>query len=170
MNFGKVSESAFQKDCEKFLGTYDELWYDNIVIPERSTAHSAGYDFRSPIGFASNHYPVRGDNMIFIPTGVKVNVDRDKFLAILPRSSFGNQGIMLANTMGVIDSDYYNNPDNEGDIIIALYFYKQAIMSHMFHTIKEKQKIAQGVILPYFTIDEDETTAERTGGLGSTGL
>lgn len=169
MKFEKVSKKQFEKDCMKYLGSYEDLWYINICIPERSTAHSAGYDFRSPLHFESNHYPVKGDNMIMIPTGIKAEIDPDKVLTIVPRSSLGNKGVMLANTMGVIDADYYNNISNEGDIIIALYFYKQSFQNNSFIVIDYKEKIAQGIILPYYTVDNDETTTKRTGGIGSTG-
>lgn len=169
MKFEKVSKEQFEKDCMHLLGSYEESWYDNICIPERSTSKSAGYDFRCPLYISSNHYPVRGDNMVLIPTGIKAKLDDDKVLFIVPRSSMGNKGVMIGNTLGVIDSDYYNNISNEGDIIISLYFYKQAVNLGNTVIINPKEKIAQGVILPYYTTYLDNTKTERTGGIGSTG-
>lgn len=173
MKFEKISEEAFKKDCEQFIGYYDESWYDNICIPERSTNNSAGYDFRSPIpDFDSSHFPVKGDNTVMIPTGIKADIDDDKVLLLIPRSSLGIKGVMLSNTVGVIDSDYYNNEKNEGDIIVAINFYKKVVNPSINISIKQKDKIAQGIITKYFITENEsknETRTVRTGGFGSTG-
>lgn len=163
MKFEKVSREAFYKDCLKYFGTYKPEWYDNIKIPVRGTKYSAAYDFFIPM-------PTKfgGDGVVrllnYIPTGIKVKLDPDKVLNVVPRSSMGiKHGIMLANTIGVIDADYYNNPDNEGDIILAFTRFLPGIL-----TVKPGTKIAQGMIINYYTTEDDDVTAERTGGIGST--
>ncbi|MDC7243177.1 MAG: hypothetical protein PQJ44_04400, partial [Sphaerochaetaceae bacterium] len=66
--------------------------------------------------------------------------------------------------VGIIDSDYYNNPDNEGEIMLILYnFGKEPV------AINKGERIAQGIFMKYFTVDENETTIKRLGGFGSTG-
>lgn len=181
MRFEKVSKEAFVKDCQKMLepylvackkygsmgcareeyNKYYEECYDRIVLPERSTANSAGYDFRSPFDDI-----VIQHTTVFIPTGIRVFLDNDKLLQIAPRSSSSKKGIMLANTIGIIDSDYVN-ADNEGDIIIAVRDYNN--YESVYPTIQKNEKIAQGVILPFYTVENDTATGDRTGGFGSTG-
>lgn len=179
MRFEKVSKEAFVKDCQKMVKPYLEAYskyvdktseeydkyfeecYDRIVLPERSTANSAGYDFRSPFNDIVIYH-----TMVFIPTGIRVFLDNDKLLQIAPRSSSSKKGIMLANTIGIIDSDYVN-ADNEGDIIIAVRDYNN--YESLYPTIQKNEKIAQGVILPFYTVENDNATGDRTGGFGSTG-
>lgn len=161
MKFEKVSRDTFEKDCRKYIGDYSDAWYDNIKIPVRATKSSASYDLSVPMmTVVANTGTI---DMRFIPTGIKAKIDPDKVLVMAPRSSMGKKGIMLANTIGVIDADYYNNPDNEGDIIIALAKY--TFGSVLFN---EGEKVAQIMILPYYTVEDDNVTAERTGGWGST--
>jgi dUTP pyrophosphatase len=102
--------------------------------------------------------------MVVLHTGVKVCMNNDEILKIYPRSSFGfKKQLMLANTVGIIDADYYNNPDNEGHIMIAYYNYGDEPQF-----IKEGDKIAQGIFEKYLVTDNDSADAERVGGLGST--
>ena len=182
MRFEKVSKEAFIKDCEKWLDKliiydylseenktldipkdkmleYFEQAYEKISIPVRSTSGSAGYDFKNP--FTEFTFC----DVIFIPTGIRVFLDKDKILQITPRSSASKKRMMLANTIGIIDSDYVN-ADNEGDIIIAL---KNVNLPYDITTIAENEKIAQGIILPFYTVDDDNANGIRTGGFGSTG-
>lgn len=155
--FEKVSLEQYEKD-------FDGLWfveiYDSIKIPKRATMASAGYDFFSPFDFV-----LYAGETIKIPTGIKVNLDADKFLAIVPRSGLGfKYRIQLDNTIGIIDSDYINS-DNEGHIFIKLtndgHEGKELI-------VKQGEGIAQGIILPYFMTVDDETDGVRNGGFGST--
>ena len=83
---------------------------------------------------------------------------------LAPRSSSARNGYMFSNTLGIIDSDYYNNPTNEGCIRVSL---KAMGTSHPIFDYGDK--IAQGVILQYFTTEDDKATGKRTGGHGSTG-
>lgn len=143
---------------EEYLGKI----YDNISIPKRSTSGSAGYDFKLPFERA-----LVFDTPVFIPTGIRVHLDKDKILAIAPRSSSSKNYLALGNTIGIIDSDYVN-ADNEGDIIIAVRRYANNF-SYAPFVIKENEKIAQGIILPFYTVEDDDATGVRTGGFGSTG-
>lgn len=185
MRFEKVPKEAFIKDCKKYLGglividngiqkflnekgyseekltKYYEEIYENISIPTRSTSGSAGYDFKNP--FTNLSFCTLP---IFIPTGIRIFLDKDKILQIVPRSSSSKKGIMLANTIGIIDSDYVN-ADNEGDIIIALRNYDKEKQTYST-VIEQNEKIAQGIIIPFYTVENDNATGVRTGGFGST--
>ena len=103
---------------------------------------------------------------IKIPTGVKVFLDDDKFLAIYPRSGLGfKYRIQLDNTVGIIDSDY-SQSDNEGHIFIKLT--NDGKTNKSIH-INSGDAIAQGIIQQYFVTEDDDTTGRRNGGFGSTG-
>lgn len=104
--------------------------------------------------------------MAKIPTGIKVQMESDDMLSIYPRSSIGfKTGIRLANTVGIVDADYYNNADNEGHIFIKFFN-----PTDDDYKINVGDKIAQGIFTKYFVVDdEEEINTERAGGLGSTG-
>ena len=129
--------------------------------PHRNTKYSAGYDFISPIEII-----VPAHEMAKIPTGIKAAMNDDEILYIYPRSSIGfKTGIRLSNTVGVVDSDYYNNLDNEGHIFIK--FFNPTDKDYQIHI---GDKIAQGIFSKYLVVDdEEEIKTERSGGLGSTG-
>lgn len=136
-----------------------KLIWGNITLPKRSTANSAGYDFVSPIDFELNP----GEE-IKIPTGIRCKMDGDWVLTIHPRSSLGfKYQIGLANTTGIIDSDYYNS-DNEGHIMVKL-----VNRGHKVFSAKNGDKIVQGIFLPYGITVDDNASGERNGGFGSTG-
>jgi dUTP pyrophosphatase len=133
---------------------------EDVILPKRSTVSSAGYDFYSPISVLIPAGEVR-----VIRTGVKAYMMPNEFLSMHVRSSIGvKRHLMLANTTGIIDSDYYNNPDNEGEILIPLYNYGE---DSQF--IEEGEKVAQGIFVKFEKADDDNTTMNRIGGLGSTG-
>jgi len=145
--FYKVSKEQFGRDC-----------YDNIKLPLRATAGSAGYDFFAPYDFE-----LEPNSEIIIDTGIRARIDSDWVLVILPRSGSGfKYGVRLANTAGVIDSDYFN-ADNEGHIKIKL------IGGSKTYSVKAGDAFAQGVFLPYGITEDDECINERHGGFGSTG-
>ena len=129
-----------------------------ISLPIRSSVGSAGSDFFAPID-----YTVEPNQIIKIWTGVKSYMMDDEFLMLDVRSSMGGK-FMLANTIGIIDSSYYNNPDNEGEIGV---FLKN--ISNETQTIQRGDRIAQGIFVEYLKADNDKTTAERIGGWGSSG-
>ena len=127
-------------------------------IPIRSSVGSAGYDFYSP-----SDYDVQPNEIVRIWTDVKAYMQPDEFLMIDVRSSMGGK-FMLANTIGIIDSSYYGNPTNDGNIGI---FLKN--ISNETQRIKKNDRIAQGLFMKYLTIDQDDVETERTGGFGSSG-
>ena len=149
--FFKVSSTEFLKS-----GTAED--YENIVLPARATSGSAGYDF-----FAPKEYKVAAGETVKIPTGVRVKIDDGWVLQIFPRSSLGfKYRLTLDNTVGIIDSDYFN-ADNEGHI-----FIKMTNCGKVDLTIEKGKAFAQGGFLPFgITVDVD-CDKKRTGGLGST--
>jgi len=152
--FEIISYEQYDKDLK------GKCMYSDITLPSRSTKHSAGYDFKSPINFTLNP-----GEIIKVPTGIKAAMNDDEFLAILVRSSMGfKYNIRLCNQVGIIDSDYYNNEGNEGHIFIALQNEGDKVFE-----AKVGDNIAQGIFLKYNTIDdEEEIKSSRSGGIGST--
>lgn len=133
----------------------------NIKLPTRADKGSAGYDFYSPIDFE-----IKPGETKIIPTDVKAKMLTNEVLLLFVRSSIGiKKHIVLANGTGVIDSTYYSNPDNDGNICGA--FTNLGTETQVF---KAGDRIMQGVFLEYLTtVDDKPLNAERTGGIGSTG-
>lgn len=134
---------------------------EGIRLPVRKTARSAGYDIE-----AAECVTVSPGELAKIATGLKAYMQDDEYLGIHIRSSLGiNRQLMLANSQGVIDADYYNNPDNEGHIIIAM-----RNMGDEPVIINKGDRIAQGIFYRYLIADDDAAEGARTGGFGSTGI
>ena len=160
MRFEKVSYEQYANSREGIDERVIQTEYDGIKLPKRATTGSAGYDFFSPIEFE-----LRVGDTIKIPTGIKVLLDDDKFLAIYPRSGLGfKYRIQLDNTVGIIDSDY-SQSDNEGHIFIKLTNDGKTNKSI---NINKGDAVAQGIIQQYFVTEDDDTTGRRNGGFGST--
>lgn len=133
--------------------------YDDIKLPQRSTKGSAGYDIYSPIGIR-----LLPEESVWIPLGIKCRIEPGWVLVIVPRSGSGSKfKLRLANTVGVIDSDYYNNKDNEGHIQVKL-----CNEGEFTFDVEAGTAIAQAIFLPYGITDDDNTEGERNGGFGST--
>lgn len=131
-------------------------------LPTRATKGSAGYDFHSP-----KDVIIQPGETVEFSLEVKVRVKLGQFLMIVPRSSLGFKGnnhVALTNTTGIIDSDYYNNPDNEGEIKVKLHNFGSDVF-----VINKNDKIVQGIFVNFDVTDDDEVNKERLGGLGSTG-
>jgi len=154
--FEKISYEQFKKD----VADNKEL-YDNMRMPVRSTKRSAGYDVRT----VTEGIIKPGKSMVF-STGLKVCMNDDEVMYIYSRSSFGYKyDVCLTNNVGVIDSDYYNNPDNEGHFKIKLT--NNGDKNFEVHI---GDRIGQCVFMKYLTVDdEEEIKTERKGGIGSTG-
>lgn len=134
--------------------------YEYVNFPKRKTKQSAGYDIESAVNVVINP----GETKL-IPTGIKVYMDENEWLGIYIRSSIAiKYGLILANNVAAIDSDYYNNPDNEGHIMLPI-----RNVSGMPYTVKKGDRIAQGIFHQYYKIDDDSADGNRTGGIGSTG-
>lgn len=136
-------------------------WEDRATLPARGTAFSAGYDFH-----ATEDYVAAPGEVIKIKTGIKAYMPAGEFLMLSPRSSAANDhpGMVLCNDIGVIDSDYYNNPNNEGNIIFAYVNLSTEVFG-----FKKGAKVGQGIFLQFATVDNDNATGTREGGFGSTG-
>lgn len=133
---------------------------DECIMPMRSTKTSAGYDFASPFNIT-----ILPKDKKLIWTDVKAFMLDNEVLILVPRSSIGiKKGLRLANTIGVIDADYYNNSDNEGNIGICLFNDNNYPV-----TIERGDRIAQGIFLPFLVADNCNCNTERTGGIGSSG-
>ncbi len=137
-------------------------WADqNIRLPERKTAQSAGYDIE-----AAASVTLLPGKVTIVPTGLKAYMQSDEYLALFVRSGIAiKRGLMLVNGTGIIDADYYNNADNEGHIMVALYNTTDASVS-----IEKGDRVAQGIFLKYLTVDDDVASGVRVGGVGSTGV
>lgn len=132
---------------------------EGIHLPVRKTSKSAGYDIES---FRS--VTIRPNKMVIIETGVKAYMKDDEYLAVHLRSSMGiKRELRLANGTGIIDADYYNNPDNDGHILIAVVNMGASPIE-----IKAGECIAQGIFTKYLLTDDDSATTVRVGGVGST--
>lgn len=133
----------------------------NPIIPKRQTESSAGYDLS-----AVTDITLEPGKITLIPTGIKVMMQHDEVLMIYPRSSLAiKKGLMMSNSVGVIDADYYGNPDNEGHIMIPLYNTTSQPVN-----IKAFERVAQGVFTKYLkTTDDEVVSIKRSGGFGSSG-
>jgi dUTP pyrophosphatase len=131
-----------------------------LPLPERKTAASAGYDI-----VAAADILLPPGKVTLIPTGIKAYMQPDEYLGIHIRSGLAvKHALSLVNGQGVIDADYYNNPGNEGHILIAVINHGAAAVR-----IGRGERIAQGIFYKYLRADDDAAAAGREGGLGSTG-
>lgn len=137
-----------------------------INLPVRSTKNSAGYDIEAAEDITiPSIWNMAEKKPTFVKTGIKAYMCEDEVLYLYNRSSNpGKKGLVMANSVGVVDSDYYNNPDNEGHIMFAFYnFFTEDTV------IKKGDRIGQGVFAKFLKVDGDNAEGGRTGGFGSTG-
>lgn len=136
----------------------------DINLPTRGTAYSAGYDFEVAEDVTILPLVERKKGTL-VKTGVKAIMPKHMYLALHSRSSLYNKkGLILANSVGVIDADYANNPDNDGAIMLNfINLGTEAIM------LLKGEKVGQGIFHEYFTTCDDNAEGDRTGGFGSTG-
>lgn len=165
--FEKVSFEQYKADYESLFSahgfvpemTEDELRreWENIRLPQRATKGSAGYDFFIP----RNTY-INGRARV-VPTGIRAGIFVPGwFLLLCPKSGLGfKYGAALANTCGIVDSDYAQ-AKNEGHILVKMY-------ADTSFDLKAGDKFVQGIFLPFGITNNDAADADRTGGFGSTG-
>ena len=170
MKFEKVSVKEFSRsirscmkpgETERIFQEKVDYFENNLTVPMRSTGGSAGYDFICPFDVC-----IKPGEIAKIPTGIKVELDKDKFLGIYIRSSFGTKrNLELTNKVCIIDSDYYNNERNEGHILEFVRNNNSVPV-----TIKQGEAFCQGIIQTFFTVEGDEygKGPKRVGGIGST--
>lgn len=170
--FEKVSFEQFKKD---WIDTFGENWlskmytnevenleeiYENIKLPKRGTALSAGYDFFSPITFI-----LAPNETIKLPTGIRCCMEENYVLICVPRSSLGfKYRLQLDNVMGVIDADYYHS-SNEGHIMCKL---TNDTKENKTVTVEVGKGMIQGIFLEYGITMDDVECEIRYGGIGST--
>ena len=139
---------------------YIKAIYEDIKLPARATAGSAGYDFYSPVEFT-----IAPKSTVTIPTGIRVKMEEGWVLQCYPRSGLGfKYRLQLDNTVGIIDGDYYNS-DNEGHILIKLTNDSRDKKSVV---LERGAAFAQGIFLEYGITYDDDVTQTRNGGFGST--
>lgn len=158
LKFEKVSFKEFEKytDSNMHCGA-DE--YDKIGMPARGTVGSAGYDIASPVNIT-----IPGKCKRVIPTGLKIQMDDGYCMQLFIRSSLSiKKQIELQTSVSIIDSDYYNNEDNEGHVMIPV---KNESSVPVF--IAAGERIAQGVFVKYGVTVDDAPGGHRHGGIGST--
>ena len=135
--------------------------YDNQdLLPKRETAHAAGYDLK-----VAETTQIESGQIVLVPTGVKAYMQPGEVLYLYDRSSNPRKkGLVLINSVGVIDGDYYGNPNNEGHI-----FAQMQNITNKKVSLEVGDRIVQAVFAPYLVADDDQATGTRTGGFGSTG-
>lgn len=132
--------------------------YENINVPKRGSLASAGYDF-----YLLEDIKIEAKGETKTKTGIKAYMLNDELLEIHIRSSLGIKGLKVKNTVGIIDSDYYNNEKNEGEIII---FLENTSNEDIY--LEKGDRFVQGIFKKYLTVDSEEKLEKRVGGFGST--
>ena len=134
-----------------------------INLPKRTTKNSAGYDIEAAEDCIIPAFKL-GQKPTLVKTGLKAYMKSDEVLILANRSSNpGKKGLILANSIGVVDSDYYGNKDNDGHIMFAFYNIKSEDIE-----IKKGERIGQGIFQKDLMTDNDSAEGERAGGFGST--
>ena len=151
--------AKFEKvSFETFSANGTKQTYEQIKLPKRATAKSAGYDF-----FAPTPITVAPGETVTVATGVRALMPDSWCLMIFPRSGLGfKYKLRLNNTVGIIDADY-SDSDNEGHIFIRMTNESDKLLQ-----IEQGSAFAQGIFVQYLLTEDDDTTATRNGGLGST--
>ena len=161
--FEKVSFEQFKAGMEGICEDEQILKekYERIQLPKRATRGSAGYDIKSTLDFE-----LAPGETVKIPTGIRSSMLEDWMLCVFPRSGLGfKYRLQLNNTVGIIDSDYYNS-DNEGHIFVKMTNDSKEGKSV---SLKEGDAFAQAIFIPYGITEDDECEGVRNGGFGSTG-
>ena len=134
-----------------------------INMPVRKTKFSAGYDIEAAEDTVIPSFK-KGINPTLVKTGLKAYMQDDEYLKLCNRSSNPKKkGLILANSIGVVDADYYGNPDNDGHIMFAFYNIKEEDT-----VVKKGECIGQAIFEKFLVADEDKAEGERVGGFGST--
>lgn len=134
-----------------------------VILPERKTKYSAGYDIAAVEDTIIPSFKP-GMKPTLVKTGLKIYMQEDEYVMLCNRSSNpGKKGLVLANSVGIIDKDYYGNPDNDGAVMFAFINIKEEDT-----VIKKGDMIGQAIFHKYLVIDDDKADGERKGGFGST--
>ena len=134
-----------------------------INLPVRKTKYSAGYDVEAAEDTIIPSFK-KGMKPTLVKTGIKSYMRENEYLMLANRSSNpGKKGLILANSVGIVDQDYYGNSDNDGHIMFAFYNIKDEEVE-----IKKGDCIGQAIFMPFLIADNDVAEGARTGGFGST--
>lgn len=134
-----------------------------INLPIRKTKYSAGYDIEAAEDTIIPSFK-KGAAPTLIKTGLKAYMKEDEYLMLCNRSSNPKKkGLVMANSVGIIDKDYYGNPDNDGHFMFSFFNIKEEDV-----VIKKGEAIGQAIFQKYLTVDNDRAEGERIGGFGST--
>ena len=158
--FEKISLEQWHKDYGDDSSGEGDKTFEGISMPTRSSVGSAGYDIHTPYGFT-----LKPGEDIKVPTGLKCKMNDGWFLMAVPRSGLGfKYYTRLANTVGIIDASYYNNESNEGHMFVKIRNEgdKEVV-------VEKYDRICQMIFVPFGITEDDNVTAERTGGFGSSG-
>lgn len=134
----------------------------DIRLPRRQTAHAAAYDIEAAEDTVVPKFQP-GVKPTLVATGLKAYCQPDECYFVFNRSSGASKGLVLANGVGIIDADYYNNPENDGHFRVVVFNVTDQDL-----LIKKGDRIAQVVFQKFLTIDGDTATGKRKGGFGST--
>ena len=152
----------------------------DVVLPERSTRYSAGYDFRAVADvvvpsiwqLAFKHFTnvlTGGTEKVSIAptkvhTGVKAYMEDDEYLQVVSRSSNSKLGLIMPHSVGIVDKDYVNNPENDGEILCVFWNF-----GFIPKVIQKGDRIGQGIFIKFLRTEDDNATGLRSGGWGSSG-
>ncbi len=134
----------------------------DIHMPVRKTKNSAGYDVEAASDVIIEPYKY-GMKPTLIPTGLKAYCQDDEYYILVNRSSGPKKGLVMANSIGIIDADYYGNESNDGHFYFQYWNFGDKALE-----IKKGDVIGQVIFQKYLTVDDDNATGMRTGGFGST--
>ena len=139
-------------------------WEDkNINLPKRTTKYAAGYDVEAAEDTVIPAFKP-GVKPTLVPTGLKAYMQDDEMLCLYNRSSNPKKkGLVLANSVGIVDKDYYGNSDNDGHIMYAFWNFKDEDIK-----VEKGERIGQAIFQKYLVTDNDVAEGKRTGGFGST--
>lgn len=138
-------------------------WEDKgINLPARKTKYSAGYDVEAAEDVVIPPYKP-GIKPTLIPTGLKAYCMEDEWIMLVNRSSGPKKGVILPNSIGVVDNDYYNNIDNDGHFFFQFWNFKDEDL-----VIHKGDVIGQAIFQKYLLADDDSAEGKRIGGFGST--
>lgn len=133
-----------------------------INLPKRGTKNAAGYDIEAAEDMVIEPFK-NGDKPALIPTGLKAYCADDEWFMLANRSSGPKKGFLFPHSFGIIDSDYYENENNDGHLFVQCINIKDEPL-----IIKKGDVIAQVVFMKYLITDDDNAEGVRTGGFGST--
>lgn len=157
--FEMVSDKQIKIDFGEEYGYGSRELFIDRFQPRRATKYSAAYDLYAPFSLT-----LKPGEIAKIPVGFKIKMPRNEGFFIYSRSSYSLKDVVIPAGVNIIDADYYNNPDNEGDFFIVIKNNGKEKFN-----IVQGDRIAQGVFQKYYKVKGEKVTAKRAGGFGSSG-